>query len=882
VTGAIRQSGDEAIRVLILEDNPLDVELLTAQLARDGLNMVQRVVSDEHEFRLQIAQFAPQLILSDFSLPRFDGLSALRIARAEAPTVPFIFVSGTIGEERAIEALKSGASDYVLKDNLRRLVPAIRAALRQYELSGARDLAEEMLRRSESRLQDIINTSADWIWESDGERRFTFSSPSVSEILGYTRSEILSTPADRYVEPADQNRLEAAFESLQAGADETRPLTLRWRNRAGETRWLERKMVALRGDDGEARGFRGIDRDVTMRVLQETRIERLNRALRFLSGTNSAIVRIRDRRDLLREACRLAVQIGEYAMATIYLSTPGGDDEQIVRRALSSKQSDARRPPREPLHGDGPVGRAMAAGEPVIVSDLGDASTHVPDRETLLAMGLKSCIALPLVVDGTPIGVALLHANETGVFGQAELALLKQVTSNITFSLQYLHSRESAEFLEYFDTLTQLANRSLYLQRLDATLKALQHDEERLVLLVFDISGLTMINDGLGHHTGDLVLQLVAERMKGVFIDSSRLCHLGGGRYAVSSTYPKDDAGALTMLRERVDFLFDRPFMIDDQELRVSIRAGSAQFPEDGGDAHALLHHAQTAVDHAKRAGEQYLRHRPDMNAAASERLTLTNRLHDAVARRGFTLNYQSKVCVLGRAVDGVEALLRWPNSGVTPDVFVPMLESGGLIDDIGRWVIDRALLESAGWSNGDNGRLSVAVNVSPLQLRRAAFADEILEILSARGAPASCLEIEVTESMLMANPHQAEATLCRLRDAGVTIAIDDFGTGHSSLQVLSRLPVDVLKIDRSFVRDLPSDRRHRLVVQTTIALAKSFGLKTVAEGVETQAQVDILADLGCDSMQGYLLHRPAPADELAGWLAAVPRRTANDARQSS
>jgi EAL domain-containing protein (putative c-di-GMP-specific phosphodiesterase class I) len=201
--------------------------------------------------------------------------------------------------------------------------------------------------------------------------------------------------------------------------------------------------------------------------------------------------------------------------------------------------------------------------------------------------------------------------------------------------------------------------------------------------------------------------------------------------------------------------------------------------------------------------------------------------------------------------------------------VFVPMLESMGLVDEMGMWVIDRALAESAAWAGaGERGEMRVAVNVSPLQLKRDTFAEEVLELLEKIGKDPALLELEVTESVLMTHPQRAGEILKRLRDAGVTIAIDDFGTGHSSLQVLSHLPVDVLKIDRSFVQDLPTNQRHRLVVQMTISLAKSLGLKTVAEGVETYGQVDILTEMGCDVIQGYLILRPAPANEISAWLA--------------
>jgi diguanylate cyclase (GGDEF)-like protein/PAS domain S-box-containing protein len=883
-----RTSGDgpEPVRVLQLEDNPVDAELIGRQLADDGLPIVSRVVASELSFRKAIADFAPQVVLSDFSLPGFDGLAALRIAKEVAPATPFIFVSGTIGEERAIEALKRGAVDYVLKDNLRRLVPAIKAALREREATRAKDLAEEMLRRSESRLQDIINTSRDWIWECDQEGRFTFSSPSVLEILGYKHHELLGRRAADYVDPADELQMQATFAELMSEEQFSKGVTLRWRNKAGRTRWLERSMVALRDEHGVLTGVRGIDRDVTIRMAQEARIRRLNRALRFVSGASSAVMRLRDRGQLLKEACRLAVSVGGYRKATIYLLPADGNASEPIICSFGSTEVAGM---KWTMGGALPVGvtpvtQALATGRPVILGELADAADfgiRQPDRDKLLAAGLRSSIALPLIMDGTSIGVIELHADEAGVFGDAELALLKQVADNITFSLRYLQSKESAEYLEYFDPLTGLANRSLYLQRLAHAIEEAGHNSQRLALVVLDITGLGMINDGLGHHAGDLLLQLVAERLKNVFRDTNLVCRLGGDRFAVMSADAALDAA--TVLKEQVACVFDAPFQIHDRELRVSVRAGLAQAPDDDRDAESILQHAQTALEHAKKAGERYLRHRPNMNAKASERLSLISDLRQAVSERSFILHYQPKLELGSNRVDGVEALLRWPprrGDAVPPNVFVPMLESLGLIDDVGAWVIVQALAETADWATADDA-FRVAVNVSPLQLNREDFADRVLELVASVAGASHRLELEITESTLMADPRRASSSLARLREAGVTIAIDDFGTGHSSLRVLSGLPVDVLKIDRSFVHDITTNRSHRLIVQTTINLARSLGLKTVAEGVETQEQAAVLADLGCLSIQGYLIRRPAGAAETALWLAA-PERGCHERRSLS
>jgi diguanylate cyclase (GGDEF)-like protein/PAS domain S-box-containing protein len=859
---------EPAIRVLQLEDNAADAELIDRRLASDGLDTQCRVVANEREFRLALAEFAPEIVLSDFSLHGFDGLTALEIARELAPTTPFIFVSGTIGEERAIEALKRGATDYVLKDNLRRLVPAVRSALRQAKIAQAKDLAEDMLKRSESRLQDIVNTSRDWIWECDRVGRFTFSSPSVSHVLGYTRHEVLGRAATDFVDATDELRLQATLSQAAANDDPEARVTLRWRHKNGQPRWLERSMVSLRDAGGNWTGVRGIDRDVSLRVAQEVRIRRLNRALRFLSGASSAGMRIRDRKQLAREACRLAVSVGGYVRASIYLFPNEKSGIPPLACSYGGAHADGTKwiVGTKLPQGVSPVTQALATAAPVVLNDLGDPAIAglLSREEPPQPPDARSRIALPLLVDRATIGVIDLCAADTGVFGEAEVALLKQVAANVTFAMQYLRSKENEEFLEYFDSLTGLANRALYLQRVAAALAAASREASQLEMAVVDISDLGIINDSLGHHAGDVLLRLVAERLLLEFRDPQILCRLIGDRFSVMHSDRNDDYD----LVERIAACFDAPFSVNGHELRVSIRIGVGQHPEDGDNAESLLQAAGIALQQAKKTSVRDLRYRASMNATTSRRFALTNELRSAAAEKTFTLHYQPKLDLRTGAIQGVEALLRWQGSqgSVPPNIFVPMLESLGLIHEVGSWVITRAVTETADWTVGEEFR--VAVNVSPLQLNREDFADRALEAIDDLGVDPHRLELEVTESSLMSDPSRASASLSRLREVGVSIAIDDFGTGHSSLAILAGLPIDVLKIDGSFVRDFAENRNHRLIVQTTIGLAASLGLKTVAEGVETIEQLEWLKGAGCDIAQGYLVRRPAAAQELTAWFA--------------
>jgi EAL domain-containing protein (putative c-di-GMP-specific phosphodiesterase class I) len=320
----------------------------------------------------------------------------------------------------------------------------------------------------------------------------------------------------------------------------------------------------------------------------------------------------------------------------------------------------------------------------------------------------------------------------------------------------------------------------------------------------------------------------------------------------------------------RIAKCFEAPFSLQGHELRVAARAGFVVSPDDGDHAEALLQQAKIALQHAKDTGGVYLRYSAGMNQKTSQRFVLTNALRRAVAERRFTLSYQPKLNLKTGIVDGVEALLRWSGDGepVPPNVFVPMLESLGLIDEVGRWAIVQAMTETGAWT-ADGGEFRVAANVSPLQLNREDFAGQVLHSITELGGDPRRLELEVTESSLMADPRRASKSLAQLRAAGVSIAIDDFGTGHSSLRMLAGLPIDVLKIDRSFVRDLVMNRNHRLIVQTTIRLAASLDMKTVAEGVETPEQLELLKALGCDAVQGYLVSRPAGAPDIERWFAS-------------
>ena len=740
---------EQALRLLILEDAAAEAELAVRALETAGLDCSWRCVESETDFRAGLRDLRPDIVLSDFSLPQFDGMSALSIAVQEVPDTPFIFVSGTIGEERAIEALKHGAVDYVLKTNLARLAPVVKRALAEAALRRAQHQAEE-------------------------------------------------------------------------------------------------------------------------------RVARLTRVLQMLSGINTAVARVRDRTKLLEEACRIAHAVGNYICAFVVLIEPrtriarcaawagSGHDRQSE---LSFRVDDSGRSEV----GESITGRALRTGEAAVCDDVTRVAGPWRFADTLDALAIRSIASIPLLIDDTPVGTFTVGGGEAGMFGEEEARMLQEVAANLSFALQYLSKEDTVRFLSYFDPLTGFAKRSLFCERLARSLGRHAGVKQEVVVVAFDVERLGAINDSLGRHVGDRVVQFVADALRCNFGVSEWLAHLEGGSFAAAVLDCESYEEAVRLIHDRITAAFGKPLAVAGHEIPVTLRAGLARYPENGADAEALLQNAEAALHKARNTGERFLRYRRELSAEVADRLALERRLRTALDGNQFALYYQPKVSIATGELVGAEGLLRWndPQGGVvSPAVFLPVLESTGLIVDVGEWVIQQAAQDLERWAGRGLKSIRLAVNVSPLQLRDPQFSARFFAAAGRGPTGASGIDIEITEGALLDDTVFLGRTLQAMRGEGVRVAIDDFGTGYSSLSRLAELPVDTLKIDRSFISRLAGDKTAQAVVGTIVSLARAFNLSTVAEGVEREEELALLRELECEQSQGYLHSPPLPVEDFEELLA--------------
>lgn len=736
-----------------------------------------------------------------------------------------------------------------------------------------RERAMSDLRRSEERFRLLAENIPDAFFIITADFLQTlYVSPAYEKIWGRPCSDLYADPMAwaEAIHPDDRERMraETGWDIGGSAADET--FEYRIVRPDGSIRWMFSRTFLIAGEEGLPARSVGIATDITERKHAEARVEHLNRVYAMLSGINSLIVRIANRDELFKEACRLAVDSGGFKSAWCGWNDASGKVVPVAWAGDPPNLVQHVWPEIAPAsHGDTVFMTASRQQKPVVCTELGVTVTGVLDLKAMIARGHRALVVLPLLIATTSVGCLTLVTDELDMFDEEEMRLLTELAGDLSFALDHIEKSEKLNHLAYYDAVTGLANPTFFHERLAQYLATAQRSSRKLALVIADPQRFESINDSFGRYVGDQVLRQLAERFSSSVGEANKVGRVSATHFAAVIEDVRHESDVARTVEEWWTKWLGAPLVVEGQEVRIAATAGIAMFPNDGSDAAALWKNAEAALKNAKATGKKQLFYTHGLSEGIAERLSLESKLNHALEHEEFVLHYQPKVDLITRRLTGVEALLRWqsPEGELVPPMrFIPVLEETGLIAQVGLWVLRQACTDRSRWLERRLNAPRVAVNVSTIQLRREDFVRSAANILKACGSEAG-IDIEVTETLIMDDVEDSIAKLAALRDMGVRVAIDDFGTGYSSLAYLARLPVEELKIDRSFVASMLDDASSMTLVSTIISLAHALKLEVVAEGVETEDQAKILRLLRCDQMQGFLISRPISYDDMTAYL---------------
>jgi diguanylate cyclase (GGDEF)-like protein/PAS domain S-box-containing protein len=675
---------------------------------------------------------------------------------------------------------------------------------------SSRKAAEDALRESERRYRLLVERMREGLAQVDNDGILQFCNDRFCEMLGYSRQELIGQTPDRFLAyPEDVDlMLSKAKLRLRGVSDQ---YEVRVRRKDGTVVWLEIGGAPVTGADGKVIGSIGVHNDVTERRMAEQALRDSEERYRLMAENST---------DLISRTSPQGV--------FLYLS-------DASRRLLGFEPSEL-------------VGRSAY--------DI----IHPDDRDEVRHLS-------KLITDAGPTTFSYRIMQKDGSmiwFETTSRSVRNPVTGVIDEIIcvsrdisERKRAEEQIEFQAYHDALTGLPNRRLFRDRLTVALAHARRLRSTLAVMFLDLDRFKYVNDTLGHSLGDELLKMVAARLEAALREEDSIARMGGDEFTIllpELKNPEDAASVAQKLLEAVG----QPMRIEETELFITTSIGIALFPNDGDSAELLLKNADHAMYRAKDAGRNsYQLFTEAMNSRALERLSMENNLRHALERGELTLHYQPQFNLATKKITGVEALLRWKEIG--PNEFIPIAEETRLIVPIGEWVLREACKRAKAWQSHGYAGLRMAVNLSPRQFQHSDLPLLIAGALTESGLAPGDLELEITESTAMQNTDRTIATLRRLREMGVRIAIDDFGTGHSSLNYLRSFPIDTVKIDQEFVNEIESSQADRAIVSAVIGMARGLKLRVVAEGVETEGQLDFLRQEGCDEVQGFLLGTPAP-----------------------
>jgi diguanylate cyclase (GGDEF)-like protein/PAS domain S-box-containing protein len=725
--------------------------------------------------------------------------------------------------------------------------------------------SEETLRATNDQLQLLIQSSPLAIYTRDRNGLLTTWNPAAERMYGWKSSEVLGKPLPSV--PGEQREESDSLRRRLLAGESFIKFQGRRLRADGTPIYIDASLGPLRDDSGTASGIIAVAADITERMRAELQQAMEHKVTRLLSEAETLEEVMPD---IIRTVCEaLGCACGarrnwDEAEQKIVCAETWQEPSPEIEAFLDLSRG-ARALPKS---AGGLLRRVLASGEPTWITDVTEDPSFRRGPEAAKA-GLRGAFAFPIRFGHETLGIMEFFSRGSS----APDELLVQSTRSIGSQIGQFMARKQAEArvrrLAHYDELTGLPNRSMFHQRVGRALARARRRGRQLAILFIDLDRFKNINDTLGHDAGDRVLDEIAARLRGCLRETDTVGRLGGDEFVVLIEEVADPA-EVALVAQKVLAEVARPIALGAQEVHITASIGISTYPADSEDMQGLMKNADIAMYRAKEQGKNnYQFYSAQMNVHTLERLAMESDLRRALERDEFVLHYQPKIDLANSAIGGMEALLRWrhPVRGlVQPAHFIPLAEETGLIVPIGQWVLRTACAQTKAWQ-ARGLQLRVAVNLSARQFSQESLLADVAGVLAETGLAAPMLELEITESMVMRNPAHAVALLDSLKAMGVHLSIDDFGTGYSSLSYLKRFPIDNLKIDRSFIQDLPGDGEDAAITRAIIAMAHSLRLTVIAEGVETEKQRKFLHQHGCNEMQGFLFSKPLGAEEFLALL---------------
>jgi len=822
---------DAPTLLLLIEDDPAEAGLIQASLAGAGDGSFQvEWAANVSDALARLGKQAFAVVLLDLTLPDGRGVEVFDRVSQAAPNALVLALAEASDETVALEAVRHGAHDYLVKDHVDAhwLPRALRYMIE-------RKVTQDALRNSEARFRAMSDVSPLGIFVSDAQGGCVYTNPAYQKISGLTLEETLGTNWSTAIHPEDRERVLAEWR-LAARGHALFQTEFRFLRSDGSVVWTRVNSAAMDAGQGPLGLVQTVE-DISERKSAEF----------VLRAAEEALFAEKERAQVTLNSIGDAVLTTDLQGNVTYLN--------LVAEAMTGW-------PRE-----------VAQGRPLAeVFNIVDAATHaVAANPAALAIAENRVVGLAancLLIrrDGFESAIedsaAPIHNRDGQVTGA--VLVFHDVTESRAMAQKMAH-------LAQHDFLTGLPNRALLTERLAQAIGQAQRHHKQVALLFMDLDYFKNINDSLGHAIGDRLLQSVADRFAACVRATDTVSRQGGDEFVILLAEIERPLDA-SQVADKLLAALAVPHLIDGHELHVSLSIGISVYPDDGADADSVMKNADTAMYHAKASGRNnYQFFRADMNTRAVRRLFVESSLRRAIKEGEFILYYQPQFDLASGEMTGTEALVRWrdPDLGlIQPMQFIAIAEESGLIVPIGRWVLREACTQVKAWLDAGLAAVPVSVNISAVEFRHKGFLEGVALILKETGLDPGYLELELTESILMQEAETSSSVLDALKAMGVRLALDDFGTGYSSLSYLKRFPIDTLKIDQSFVRDIATDADDATIVGAVIGMGRNLNQRVIAEGVETYEQLVFLRDRQCNQGQGFRFGRPVSAEEFACLLA--------------